>query len=88
MKTQTKEVLNYLQNNKRGLTQKEAIEKFGAYRLSAIIHNLRKDYLIDGIAETVPTRYKTSKGKIRTSNITRYVLSPYTSNHIKMLKNG
>jgi len=86
--TQIKSVLKYLQDNKKGITQREAIEMFGAYRLSSIIHTLRKEYHIDGIQETVPTRYKTPKGKIRNSNITRYVLGPYTLEHLKTLKNG
>lgn len=41
-KTQTSDILKYLQTHKRGITSLEAIEKFGATRLSDIIFRLRK----------------------------------------------
>lgn len=40
--TQYDRVLDHLQRNGK-LSQKQAIRLFGAYRLSAIIHRLRKD---------------------------------------------
>jgi hypothetical protein len=40
--TQYDRVLDHLQRNGK-LSQKTAIRLFGAYRLSAIIHRLRKD---------------------------------------------
>ena len=40
--TQYDRVLDHLQKNKK-LSQKQAINLYGAYRLSAIIYNLRKD---------------------------------------------
>lgn len=82
MKTtsQTKDVLNYLQSNKKGLTQKEAIEKFGAYRLSGIIFSLRKrGFMIDDLSEQVPTRHKKVNGEPRMSTISRYILTPYNN---------
>ena len=42
-KTQTSEILKYLQNNGT-ITSWEAIERFGATRLAAIIHSLRHKY--------------------------------------------
>ena len=42
-KTQTSEILKYLQNNGT-ITSWEAIERFGATRLSAIIYSLRHKY--------------------------------------------
>lgn len=41
-KTQTSDVLHYLQTHKRGLTSMQAIEKFGATRLADIVFRLRK----------------------------------------------
>ena len=79
MRTQTNDVLNYLQNNKKGITSMEAINLFGATRLSDIIYRLRKKYFIDGIDEEVPTRYKNKDGKPKTVKVTRYILSPYNN---------
>lgn len=46
--TKSNEVLRHLKNNKT-ITSMEAIELYGATRLSAIIFNLRKHYDIDMI---------------------------------------
>ena len=55
-KTQTSDILQHLKDGRK-LTQKEAINQYGAYRLSAIIHSLRKQgYNIDSIPLSVPTR--------------------------------
>lgn len=55
---QQKTILKYIQTHKRGITSKEAIEKFGCTRLSAVVHTLkRKGYNITSWRETVPTRY-------------------------------
>lgn len=35
-------VLEYLKSHKKGLSQRDAIEKFQAYRLSSIIFRLKK----------------------------------------------
>ena len=76
MKTQTNDVLNYLQNNRKGITSMEAINLFGATRLSGIIYQLRKKHLIDSIDEVVPTRYKSKDGQPKMQTVTRYVLTP------------
>ena len=62
-KTQTGEILRYLQTHK-GITSMQAFEKFGATRLSAIIFVLKKrgfnivTYMIDGKNRYgEPTRY-------------------------------
>ena len=39
--SQNKQILRYLQTNKRGLTPIDALEKFGCFRLSARIADLR-----------------------------------------------
>lgn len=56
--TQTTEILNFMKTHKRGITSKDAFERFGAMRLSGIIFQLKKqghkittDYVI------VKTRY-------------------------------
>ena len=36
-------LLNYLQTHKRGITGLDALRKFGLYRLSSAIHELRKE---------------------------------------------
>lgn len=48
-------VLQYLKENK-SITSLEAIEEFGATRLSAIIYNLRKEH-------NITTQYETSKNR-------------------------
>ena len=42
-KSQKSEILRYLQTHKRGITSLQAIELFGATRLSDIIFRLRKE---------------------------------------------
>lgn len=39
--SQNKQILRYLQTHKRGLTPIDALEKFGCFRLSARIADLR-----------------------------------------------
>ena len=59
--TQEKEILRYLQTHKKGLTNKEAFDKFGATRLGGVIYNIKKKgYDIRTINEKVRTRYGTS----------------------------
>ena len=73
-KTQTSDILQHLKDGRK-LTQKEAINQYGAYRLSAIIHSLRKQgYNIDSIPLSVPTRYIAKDGKPRMANIVEYKL--------------
>ena len=56
-KTQKSEVLKYMQTHK-GITSIQAIEKFGATRLSDIIFRLRKDgYDIETEQITTKNRY-------------------------------
>ena len=43
--TQQNLILKYIQTHKRGITQKDAFEKFGCTRLSAVINALK---LADG----------------------------------------
>ena len=52
----TKEVLKYLQS-KGSITSMEAFEKFGATRLSAIIFQLRKRYIIETVDRVCTDRY-------------------------------
>lgn len=59
--TQDDRVLAYMQSH-GGITQKIAINEFGAYRLSAIIHRLRHDRGIAIVSEnmTEKNRYEDS----------------------------
>ena len=57
--TKTSEVLSYLKKN-GSITTMEAIENFGATRLSAIIYELRKNYNIDTIDMECVDRYGTT----------------------------
>lgn len=60
-------VLQYLKEN-NSITSLEAIEEFGATRLSAIIYNLRKEHKIT-------TQYETSKNRYGDSvSYARYIL--------------
>ena len=52
----TNEVLNYLKKHKT-ITSMQAIEMFGATRLSAIIFQLRKKYLINTLRVEIVDRY-------------------------------
>ena len=53
----TGRILEYLKNHK-GITSMEAFDKFGATRLSAIIHVLRKDgYWIEDVDREAKNRY-------------------------------
>ena len=57
-KTQKSEILRYLMTHKRGITSIQAIELFGATRLSDIIFRLRKEgYDIVTEQVTRKTRY-------------------------------
>lgn len=72
--TQQNLILKYIQTHKRGITQKDAFEKFGCTRLSAVINALkRKGYAIDSRRETVNTRYGHT-------SIARYLWSDNGSN--------
>ena len=71
-KTQTSDILQHLKDGRR-LTQKEAINEYGAYRLAVIIHSLRKQgHRIESKPLDVPTRYKKSDGTTRNANIVEY----------------
>ena len=71
-KTQTSDILRHLKEGRR-LTQKEAINEYGAYRLSSIIHSLRKQgHDIVSIPLDVPTRYKKEDGTPRMASVVEY----------------
>ena len=54
----TTAVLNYLKRTKNGITSLEAIEKFGATRLSAIVYALKeKGYIFKDRTEECVDRY-------------------------------
>ena len=44
-------VLKYIQTHKKGITSMQAINMFKATRLSAIIFELRKRYIITSVSE-------------------------------------
>ena len=74
-KTQTSDILQHLKDGRR-LTQKGAINEYGAYRLSGIIYSLRrKGHNIESKPLNVPTRYKNSNGTLRQANIVEYKLN-------------
>lgn len=41
--TKKAKVLNYIQTHRRGITGLDALRKFGLYRLSSTIHELRSE---------------------------------------------
>lgn len=56
--TQCDRILKHLKTHKRGITQADAIERFGCYRLSARISDLRSlGYEIETESETKKNRY-------------------------------
>lgn len=68
--SQRKEVLMYLQTHKKGISQLEATNKFGATRLSAIIYDLRHKYGYNIKAVDVKTKNRYG----HTTMYSRYVL--------------
>lgn len=42
-KSQSQQILQYMQTHKMGITPMQALKKFGCFRLSARISDLRKD---------------------------------------------
>lgn len=60
MINKTQLVLNHLKASKT-ITSWEAIQKFGATRLSAIIFNLRANHNIETNMIDVPTRFGTTR---------------------------
>lgn len=44
-------VLTYLRTHSKGITSAQAVDMFKAYRLSAIIFELRKRYIITSVSE-------------------------------------
>jgi len=74
-KTQTSDILQHLKDGRR-LTQKEAIQEYGAYRLSSIIHSLRRQgHDIMSIPKKVPTRYHKADGSRVTANVVEYKIN-------------
>lgn len=72
--TQADDILKHLREH-NGITQKEAINKYKVYRLSAVIFQLRKrGYRIGGRNEKTRTKH----GRIAT--YTRYYLIPTEGN--------
>tara|TARA_R100000544_G_scaffold23259_1_gene11631 strand:- start:3585 stop:3875 length:291 start_codon:yes stop_codon:yes gene_type:complete len=72
VKTQTSDILQHLKDGRK-LTQKEAINEYGAYRLASIIHSLKKQgHRIESKPLYVPTRYKKTDGTTRNANIVEY----------------
>lgn len=68
-KTQTDAVLAHLQEH-GSITSMEAIQEYGATRLSAIIYNLKRDgHRIATEHIVVPTRYGYGK-----TNVAKYIL--------------
>lgn len=68
-KSKQDKVIDYLKTHKRGLTQREAIEKFNAYRLSGIVCRYRQR------GYNIITNMEVSKDQDgNTSNYARYVL--------------
>lgn len=64
--TKTQKVLDHLKEHGT-ITSWEAIEKYGATRLSAIIFNLRKFHNIEGVDHIETDRYG------NTSTYTKYI---------------
>ena len=58
MASQNDMILKHLRTHKRGITQADAIERFGCYRLSARISDLRgMGFDISSESETKKNRY-------------------------------
>jgi len=73
-KTQSSDILQHLKDGRR-LTQKEAINEYGAYRLAAVIHSLRNQgHRIESKRVEVPTRYFNTNGTTRMASVSEYTL--------------
>jgi len=72
MRTQTSDIIDYLQAGNK-LTQKEAINLFGCYRLASRICELKKyGYDVKSNKINVPTRYFKRDGSIKSVQISEY----------------
>lgn len=68
MKTQIGEVKRYLEKHKGGISQKQAIDYFGAYRLSDIVYKLKREpYNMDIVTIN-------AKGPNRYGGVSRYAV--------------
>jgi len=86
-KTQTSDILQHLKEGRR-LTQKEAINMYGAYRLSSIIYSLRKQgHDIVSIPKKVPTRYQKADGSPVMANVVEYKIESKKTSFDSRLKN-
>lgn len=70
MSSYTKDIEHYLKTHKKGITSKEAIDKFGATRLSAIIYNLKHNKGLNIVSEDVKVKNRYG----HTTVVSRYVL--------------
>ena len=86
-KTQTSDILQHLKDGRK-LTQKEAINMYGAYRLSSIIHSLRRQgHDIVSIPKKVPTRYHKADGSPVMANVVEYKIENKKTSFDSRLKN-
>ena len=60
--TQKSKIMSHLQSG-QSITPIDALERYGCFRLAAIIHTLKNDYGMDIKTELIKNKYGTKYGK-------------------------
>ena len=76
--TQKSKIMSHLQSG-QSITPIDALERYGCFRLAAIIHTLKNDYGMDIKTELIKNKYGTKYGK--------YTLKKANEYGMKMVKN-
>ena len=66
--TQKSKVMSHLQSG-QSITPIDALERYGCFRLAAIIHTLKNDYGMDIKTELIKNKYGTKYGKYTMVNL-------------------
>jgi len=74
--TQKSKIMSHLQSG-QSITPIDALERYGCFRLAAIIHTLKNDYGMDIKTELIKNKYGTKYGKY--TMVKKPVLSQYNS---------
>ena len=66
--TQKSKIMSHLQSG-QSITPIDALERYGCFRLAAIIHTLKNDYGMDIKTELIKNKYGTKYGKYTLANL-------------------
>ena len=66
--TQKSKIMSHLQSG-QSITPIDALERYGCFRLAAIIHTLKNDYGMDIKTQLIKNKYGTKYGKYTLNNV-------------------